>query len=90
MPDYYITKYALTDGITKLSLPVEPDDDGHVWFIDSSEHRYHSYKRRDWHFDFSAASARANDMRLAKIASLRKQIVKLEKMTFTEPTDASN
>ena len=43
-----------------------------------------------WHLTRAEAEVRANQMRLAKIASLKKQIAKLEKMTFTEPTDAGN
>ena len=38
----------------------------------------------EWHQTREAAVARAEQMRLAKIASLRKQITKLEAMSFEE------
>jgi hypothetical protein len=37
---------------------------------------------KDWHTTKEAAVARANEMRAKKIDSLRKQIMKLEGMTF--------
>lgn len=81
---YYISKYALSAGIEEFDLPVDPNDRGRVWFNDSENCRFHSYNRDDWHLDYSSAAARAEQMRAAKIASLKKQIAKLEKLTFGE------
>lgn len=75
----WVTKYALTDGIT------ENQTDGEV-----SEHGYMSVKGmwsslklgKDAHESREAAIDRARTMQANKIASLRKQITKLEKMEF--------
>lgn len=75
---YYLSKYALSDGIKV----VEADDvsdgyvrpDGYYWI---------SFKLgRDIHETEAAAKAAAESMRLKKIASLKKQIAKLEAMKF--------
>lgn len=82
---YYISKYALSVGIEEFDLPVEPNERGGVWFLEHSPYRCHSYSRNEWHLDYPSAAARAEQMRVAKIASLKKQIAKLEKLTFMEP-----
>jgi streptogramin lyase len=84
MPKYYITRYALSSGIEEFDLPVDPDDDGRVWFIDQSIHRHHSYGRGEWHLNRSDAIIAADQSRLKKIASLKRSIAKLENMTFAE------
>ena len=75
----WVTKYALTSGMYQASvvggnnsfLSVEhPARGDHV--LVPSEHR----PTRE------AALARANEMRAAKIASLKRQIAKLEALTF--------
>jgi hypothetical protein len=75
----YITKYALTGGI-KL-----------VWGELFAEGRAVKYGKhfesafgegRQWHRTFEEAKKRAEEMREAKIASLRKAIAKLEKLEF--------
>ena len=83
----FVTKYALTRGIlqveVELCLDVDPDG-GMV--ADHSE--YHTcYHKPDWHRTRVSAVARAEQMRLAKLASLRKQITKLEAMSFEEKAD---
>lgn len=78
---YYTTKYALTDGIKHVDLePVGGDGDylrapGHwngVFFKEG----------RDAFLDRDDAEKAANAARDKKIASLRKQIAKLEKLKF--------
>ena len=77
----WVTKYALTTGI--FSEMAELDDE-----MASTPHNYetgeyaNSFFGNDWHKTEEAAKARAEEMRLKKIASLKKQIQKLEKMTF--------
>ena len=84
----YITKHALTGGIEKLEVrdcfdisPTMVARDGHF------TGHYHG---GDWHRDYADALVKAESMRVKKIASLKKQIAKLEKMTFVEPQEAHN
>ena len=74
----WVTKYALTNGIK--SFP------GKVCHNISSEmFRYGtlgSAYGKDWHRTSETAIARAEEMRKAKIASLKKSIEKLEKLEF--------
>lgn len=77
----YITRYALTVGIIKREGEIA--DSGSFHYKDPEEWGISSI----WHTDFrlteSEALARAEDMRKKKIASLKKQIAKLEAMIFT-------
>lgn len=76
----FITKYALTSGIHKA--------DGETF--GSNGFAYHGrgftghVHGPDWHRDKPAAVARAEEMRLSAITSLKKKLAKLEKMSFTE------
>ena len=45
---------------------------------------------KDWHRTPEAALARAEEMRLAKIESLKKSIKKLEGLKFIAPTEPIN
>ena len=79
---FWITKYALSTGIQEV--------DGEIAGTSGSMVLYgHGYSRqaahgegKDWHRTREAAVERAKKMRVAKIASLRKSIEKLEKMTW--------
>ena len=80
----WVTSYALTSGIRCVTGRV-------CHSIDSGMLAYGTYGNahgNDWHRDPVAAIARAEEMRKAKIASLKKQIAKLEKMVFIAPTIA--
>jgi hypothetical protein len=89
MTTYWITKYALTIGIKPLEN-VEADKDGYLSNIKTRgnfgsrewEHQHHFYRKNDWHVSKTGAIAKAEEMRDAKITSLKKQIAKLEKMKF--------
>ena len=74
----WITKYALSEGIHVV--------DGEVCHnIRSTMLKYgnHSYAHgKDWHRTQEKAIKRAEDMRQMKIASIRRQLSKLENMTF--------
>lgn len=77
----YITKYALTSGIKEM--PIRKIDDGMVVVGDPHGLNGVSYFHgKDWHRGINAAKARAEQMRVKKIASLRKQIAALEKLEF--------
>lgn len=77
----YITKYALTQSITVAqATQVEPA------MIKLVATRYTTlFFRNDWHRTPEAAIARAEEMRVKKIASLEKQIAKLRKLKFEVP-----
>lgn len=79
----YITKYALTVGIEEADA--ELWDSGMISVKPKASGYVTSYFHRDeWHRTKDDAIARAEVMRRAKIASLRKSIAKLETLTFTE------
>ena len=80
--EVWITKYALSTGIRKETVrqSLSPDM---VVTDDRWKQCFHG-EGRDWHRTRESAEARADMMRQAKILSLRKQIMKLGAMTFTE------
>jgi hypothetical protein len=83
----WITKYAMTKGIEKkeaiLSLELWPSGSTVEVKYTYNTAYFHS-EGKDWHRTEASALSRAEEMRLAKIASLKKQIAKLEKMKFGE------
>lgn len=77
----WLTRTALTQGI------IEADGElgqGHMEGYLLTGGRF--YWGREWHRTKEAAIARAEEMRAGKIASLRKQIAKLEKLTSFKVT----
>lgn len=81
----WVTKYALTKGIYIVDAHVCSDTMiayGNVRRIGYCSQYAHG---NDWHRTLEAALARAEEMRRAKIASLSKSIVKLEKLKFNVP-----
>lgn len=76
--DVWVTKYALTTGILKKRVRLGLCSENIV-----TEHSTnYSYFKRDWHRDEESAIAKAEEMRVAKIESLGKQLVKYKGMTF--------
>lgn len=77
----YITKHALTVGIkpicVELCSDISPDM---VCEVDDVWHSH--FHGNDWHRTRDEAVARAEQMRVAKIESLKKQLAKLEKLRF--------
>jgi hypothetical protein len=77
----WVTKYALTTGILVV--------DGEVLHYISSSMlyagRHQNFHGNDWHRTPEEAVARAEEMRMAKIASLRKSIAKMEQLKFVAP-----
>lgn len=80
MVKVFITKYALSTSIFERS--VEDCGDGMVKDLESSLPAFYHGEGREWHRTQEAAFARAEEMRVAKIKSLQKQISKLEKLRF--------
>ena len=76
----WVTRYALSDGILKGEAEVKGGDG--IWFYRPDGSWPFLVSGTDWHRTEEAAIQRAEEMRVRKIASLRKQIAKLEAMTF--------
>ena len=75
----WITKYALTDGIVEKE--VYSKDSLYIIFTDGS-YDFVKNEGKHWHINKDSAIKRAEEMRQKKIASLKKQIEKLEEMRF--------
>lgn len=79
----FITKYALTQGILEKEVEdcfhVSPDM---VSAVDNEWREHYHGEGKDWHRTKEGAVKRAETMRAAKIASLKKQIARLENLTF--------
>lgn len=83
----YITKYALTSGIKQVE--VEDCFDSAPDMIREVAERFPAYYHGDdWHRTREEAVQRAEEMRKAKIASVKKQLARLEKLSFAEVVDA--
>lgn len=80
----WVTKHALTRGrgIEKIEH-AEIHDGSMVAYTAPSLRGDYYVHGHDWHRTEVAAIARANEMRLKKIASLKKQIERLEKLNFS-------
>ena len=81
MPTFWITKYALTKGVYSFEA-AEPVGILSLMQHPSYRHTYFHGEGRDWHRTESAAKECAAAMKAKKIASLKKQIAKLENLTF--------
>ena len=79
---FYLAKYALTDGeVLAVEVPLGVRDTFDGWLLPKG---YSSYMKlgRDIFETREAAVARANELCDKKIASLQKQLRKLEAMEF--------
>ncbi len=80
----WVTKYALTSGIQKVSGTVRHETNSSLLSFrggtDCSDST-HAWGN-EWHRTPEAALARAEEMRKNKIASLKKRIAKLESTMF--------
>ena len=74
----WITKYALTSGITE-EITEDHGKDGMVKYgYGLMQHAY----GEQWHYNRHEALLKAEEMRLKKITSLKKSIQRLESMNF--------
>jgi len=85
MATFWITKYALTSGIQQVTAN-DPAGSGFPEMLIVERptcfpQHYHG-DGREWHRTRESAVTRAEVVRKAKIASLQKQIAKLEKLSF--------
>ena len=78
----WITKYALTEGIQEIEADDRSGGDGMVKRIDADWGPYFHGEGKEWHRSRDAAVVRAEAMRQAKIKSVKKQLERLERMTF--------
>lgn len=76
----WITKYALTTGIFEMTAEIT--EHGSAYDMHSSFPTYYHGEGKEWHKTKESAIARAEEMRQKKIASLKKQIEKLEGIKF--------
>lgn len=85
---YYITKYALSQGIRKIDSDIarveisslSPD----LLVVYSDKTRAEFFHKGEWFADKEQALQDAESRRQKKIASLKKQIAKLENLSFTQ------
>lgn len=78
----YLTKYALSDGIKEIEAErgVSAADGLITW----EKHGYSQYAHKgEWFRTLEEAVADAEERRFKKLASLKKQIEKLRKLTFS-------
>lgn len=85
MPKFYVTKYALGSGGIFAIESEEPE--GRLLKDTRPYGTYFHGEGNDWHRTAEAAIARAEEMRVKKLASLRKQLAKLEKRDLTKVRD---
>ncbi len=78
----YITKYALTSGITEET--VEDCFDISESMVKSAQNELQYFHNGDWHRSLDDAIAKAEDMRKRKISSLKASLAKFEKMSFAK------
>jgi hypothetical protein len=79
----YITKYALTkQGIIEITFPDGIEDNDSVFTTYPGEEGLDYLTKSQWYRTREEAVARAEGMRKRKIASLERQIKKLQEMEF--------
>lgn len=76
----FVTRYALTRGIQERKVK-ETSVEGLLEDIEVTQLCYHD-EGRDWHKTREEAVKKAEEMRQKKIQSLKKQIEKIENITF--------
>lgn len=77
----WVTKYALTAGVKERPLISEGGGYAYVRLPAGPSFGVQCTEK-EWHPTREAALARAEEMRAAKIASLKRQIERLEALTF--------
>lgn len=79
----WITKYALTDGIIEAKSDTQTQNKEKVFaFWNNDEFGIFYPSKGELFYDKESAIQKAEEMRQKKIASLKKQIEKLEEMKF--------
>ncbi|VVA47960.1 hypothetical protein SERVES_01681 [Serratia ficaria] len=79
----FVTKYALSTGIFSAEAERRDGSDMAIIRVDRSSGYFDMYLHKgDFHLDEESALRKAQEMRQKKIASLHKQLAKLEKLKF--------
>lgn len=79
----WVTKYALTTGVIAATFESQFNEKAICVYAGPSRgNRTEMYHLPHWHRSRDAAVAHAEEMRVAKIASLQKQAERLRKMAF--------
>lgn len=86
MAKFWVSKYALTAGLQQINA--EEVGNGMIRETGNRWNAYYHGEGKEWHRQRVDAEKRAEEMRSRKIASLQKQIAKLEKTKFS-PSDRS-
>lgn len=81
MAKVFITKYALTVGIKEIETDIIRGRFGNREYVIDDSYSYFRIGENAF-TDKSEALKKAEEMKIRKIASLRKQIEKLEKLSF--------
>jgi len=83
MKTYYVTKYALTQGIWKVQGEASEGRSGMLCFQMAGGLNNKDFAHgNDWHETLEAAQDRAEEMRQKKIASIAKQRKRLDGMSI--------
>lgn len=81
----WVTKYALTEGIEFVEAELCANISETMISYGSNGYSAQHAHAKDWHRTPEAALARAEEMRKAKIYSVKKRLAKLENMKFEAP-----
>jgi len=81
--EVWISKFALTAGLYKVTVTLSTNDLGVVHVVGRGKTFFG--EGLEWHRTREEAVQRANVLRVAKIASLEKRILKLRGLNFEEP-----
>lgn len=76
----WISKYALTTGLYEVEVELSNTFPGMVY--EKKNMVFYHGEGREWHRTKEGAVKRAEEMRIRKINSLKKQIKKIENMKF--------
>ena len=82
----WVTKYALSDGVYMVEGDVCHETSSSMLKWTTRHGGTSTTHGKDWHRTPEQALARAEEMRLAKIESLKKSIKKLEGLKFIAPS----
>ena len=77
----YVTRYALSTGIRQITA-VQSGNFHNMVHEEGRRHINYHGEGKDWHRTWNGAVKRAEEMRRAKLASLRKQMKKIEGLTL--------
>ena len=82
----WVTKYALSDGVYMVEGDVCHETSSSMLKWTTRHGGTSTTHGKDWHRTPEQALARAEEMRIAKIESLKKSIKKMEALQFSAPT----